>query len=90
MLDPHTSKTAGSGEHVQLGSGVVLDVRKQIERCVMTTRPQPGGIERDLDVLRAVNRDHDGNLGIGCLVLSGGEVKVGDDVQVRESYSVAR
>jgi hypothetical protein len=29
----------------------VLDVDMRIKRCVMTTRPQAGGVERDLDVL---------------------------------------
>ena len=52
----------GSGEddwvrpEVQIGDAA-FDVVKQIDRCVITTRPQPGGIERDLDVLRTINRD---------------------------------
>ncbi len=44
------------GSTLRLGDAVV-DVSKQIDRCVMTTRPQPGGIERDLDVLRTINRE---------------------------------
>ena len=51
------------GSSVQAG-GATLDVVKPIDRCVITTRPQPGGIERDLDVLRTVNRDRAGNLGV--------------------------
>ena len=44
----------------------------------MTTRPQPGGIERDLNVLRTINRDRDGCLAIGALVVQPGTVRVGD------------
>jgi uncharacterized protein YcbX len=59
---------------------VTLDVVKQIDRCVVTTRPQPDGIERDLDVLRTVLRDRAGNLGVGALVRAAGTVAVGDTV----------
>ena len=54
------------GTHASAIGATTLDVVKQIDRCVITTRPQPGGIDRDLDVLRTVNRDRDGNLGIGA------------------------
>ncbi len=53
---------------------------KAISRCVLTTRPQPGGIERDLDVLRTINRDRAGNLGLSLVVTSPGTVSVGDSV----------
>jgi uncharacterized protein YcbX len=66
---------------VNLGS-VVLDVVKPIDRCVMTTRPQPGGIERDLDVLRTINRDRAAHLGVGTLVVAPGQVAVGDELTV--------
>ena len=55
-------------------------VVKAIDRCVMTTRPQPDGIERDLDVLRTINGEHGGNLGVGALVTHPGTVAVGDEV----------
>ena len=67
------------GRRVGIGS-VVLDVVKRIDRCVMITRPQPGGIERDPGVLRTVLREHDGFLGVGALVVTAGEVRVGDEV----------
>ena len=40
----------------------------------MTTRPQPGGIERDLDVLRTINAERATHLGVGTLVVTPGEV----------------
>lgn len=65
------------GSRVRLGE-VMLDVRKRLERCVMVTRPQPGGIERDLDVLRTIHRERDGCLAVGALVTEPGTVRVGD------------
>jgi uncharacterized protein len=67
------------GARVALG-GAVLEVQKRIDRCVMTTRPQPDGIERDLDVLRTINRERDGCLAIGALVDRPGDVRVGDEL----------
>ena len=72
----------GDGEDELVGSQVslgdaVLDVGMHIERCVMTTRPQPDGIERDLDVLRTIQRERDGCLAVGALVVRAGTVRVG-------------
>ncbi|HXY94077.1 MAG TPA: MOSC N-terminal beta barrel domain-containing protein [Acidimicrobiia bacterium] len=61
---------------------VVLDVARRIPRCVMTTRPQPGGIVRDLDVLRTINRERDGFLAVGALVVQPGVTRAGDAVTV--------
>jgi uncharacterized protein len=69
------------GYRVEVGS-VVLDVTKPIDRCVMTTRPQPGGIERDLDVLRTINAERQTWLGVGTLVVTPGQLSVGDDVEL--------
>ena len=68
------------GATLRLGDAVV-EVSKQIDRCVMTTRPQPGGIERDVDVLRTINRERANNLGIATLVQTPGTVRVGDAVE---------
>lgn len=67
------------GRRVAVGT-TVLDVVKPIDRCVMTTRPQPDGIERDLDVLRTINRDRNSLLGVSCLVVRPGDLAVGDAV----------
>jgi uncharacterized protein YcbX len=76
----------GEGEDALVGSEValgdtLLDVVKRIGRCVMTTRPQPGGVERDLDVLRTINRERDGCLAIGALVMTPGAVRIGDTLE---------
>ncbi len=75
----------GDDENALIGSSITigsagLDVVKGIERCVMVTRPQPG-LERDLDVLKTVNRDHSGVLSVGATVNRAGTIDVGDDVQ---------
>jgi hypothetical protein len=73
----------GAGEDALVGSRValgdaVLDVGKRIQRCVMTTRSQPDGIERDLTVLRTIARERDACLAVGALVTRPGRVSVGD------------
>lgn len=67
------------GRQVRLGE-LTLDVTKQIDRCVMVTRPQPG-LEKDLDILRVINRERDTFLGVGALVVAGGRLVVGDVLQ---------
>jgi len=67
------------GSAVELGE-VGLDVGQCIERCVMTTRPQAGGIERDLNVLRTIARERGNNLAVGALVSRPGHVRVGDEL----------
>jgi len=67
------------GRTVQAGT-VTMDVLKQIDRCVMTTRPQPGGIERDLSVLKTVVAEMGNMLGIGAVVTAPGTMNVGDPV----------
>ena len=78
----------GEGEDSLVGSsvtlgGATLDVVMRIERCVMTTRAQAGGIERDLDVLRTIARERDAHLAVGALVVDQGTVRVGDMLRAR-------
>jgi hypothetical protein len=75
----------GSGEDDLVGSTVrlgtaVLDVLKQVDRCVMVTRPQPGGIARDNGVLKTIHRERGSTLAIGALVPVPGRVAVGDEL----------
>jgi uncharacterized protein YcbX len=67
------------GRSVELGAAR-LDVSDRIQRCVMTTRAQAGGIERDLGVLRTIARDRDARLAVGALVTHPGEVRAGDEL----------
>jgi uncharacterized protein YcbX len=78
---------AGSGEEALVGrrarvGGVELDVVARVPRCVMTTRPQAGGIGRDTGVLKTIHRERGGALAVGALVTRPGVVAVGDAVAV--------
>lgn len=66
-------------DHTVRISDVALRVVKEIDRCVIVTRPQPG-LERDKTVLRRVHTDRGGSLGVGALVEATGTIRVGDPV----------
>ncbi len=76
---------SGAGEHtwvsgsVRLGDEAVLDITKQIARCVMITRPQPG-LDRDLGLLKHINAERASVLSVGALTVTGGTVNEGDEV----------
>lgn len=75
----------GDGEDALVGSAarlgsVLLDVGAPIERCVLVTRPQAGGIGRDTGVLKTVHRERAGRLAVGATVRRPGTVAVGDAV----------
>jgi uncharacterized protein YcbX len=65
------------GSQVRLGDAV-LDVGDPIPRCVMVTRPQPGGIGRDTSVLKTIHRERGGDLAVAALVHRPGVVRTGD------------
>lgn len=76
----------GGGEGQLIGCTIalgqaMLSVGKHIERCVMVTRPQPQGIDRDLGVLRTIARERQNRLAVGALVSEPGTVKVGDSLR---------
>lgn len=84
ILDAETPRVEDRWVGDQLAAGTaVLDVTKPIDRCVMVTRPQRDGVERDLDVLRTIARERSGNLAIGSLVVEPGAIAVGDVVRPR-------
>jgi uncharacterized protein YcbX len=68
------------GREADLGS-VRLRFGLPVARCVMTTRPQPGGIARDTSVLKTIHRERDGNLAVRAAVLRAGTVRTGDVLQ---------
>jgi uncharacterized protein YcbX len=69
------------GRRVRLG-GVVLALGPGIPRCVMVTRPQPGGIGRDTGVLKTVHRERGGELAVGATVVEPGTIRTGDVLEV--------
>jgi uncharacterized protein YcbX len=73
------------GHRVRIGS-VELDVVKKIDRCVMIIRPQPGGIERDVDVFRRVRDERGLCMAVGALVVHPGQLEVGDRLEVIDDH----
>jgi len=67
------------GSPLRMGAGVV-EVVKPCARCVMTTRAQPGGIARELGVLRHLASARGNELGVLVRVIRPGEVRIGDSV----------
>ena len=65
------------GREATLGS-VRLRIGLPVSRCVMVTRPQPGGIARDTAVLKTIHRERDGQLAVRAAVLGAGTVRTGD------------
>jgi uncharacterized protein len=65
------------GTRARLGD-VVLDLGAPIPRCVMVTRPQPGGIGRDTAVLKQIHRGRGGELAIAATVRTPGVARTGD------------
>jgi len=51
------------------------------DRCIMTTFDPDSGVQ-DLGVLRRVQREFDGKLGLNCFVIAPGRVSLGDSVEV--------
>ena len=67
------------GHEIRIGS-VVLEVVKEIDRCVIVTRPQPG-LDRDKTVLQRVHTERGGDLGVGAMVREAGRIAVGDRIE---------
>ena len=76
-----TVELGWAGHRVELGSAEI-DVWLGCPRCVVPTRSQPGGLERQLDILRHLKAGHDSLLGVLAGVSRPGEVVVGDRVSV--------
>lgn len=66
------------GRHVRVGD-LILSVDKPDVRCVITTI-DPDTIAVDLDVLKRVNDELDGVMGVYCSVIEPASVNLGDPV----------
>jgi uncharacterized protein YcbX len=68
------------GVRLRLGSATIA-VGALIPRCVMVTRPQPGGIGRDTGVLKTIHRERGGDLAVAAQVVEPGTVRTGDALE---------
>ena len=76
---------AGFVEEAWVGATVALGavpalVRKRTERCVLTTRAQPG-LDRDLEIYRSLKKNTHAKLGIYLVPEAAGTIAVGDTVK---------
>lgn len=69
------------GSQLRLGSATV-EVMKGCTRCAMTTRPQPGGLASEPDVLRHVRSAHGNVVGVRARVARPGRLGQDDAVEV--------
>ncbi|MGI8710639.1 MAG: MOSC domain-containing protein, partial [Acidimicrobiales bacterium] len=60
----------------------VLSVRERCVRCVITTF-DPDSLSQDAGVLRRINSDFDGRIGVLCEVARPGVVRPGEPVEIR-------
>lgn len=79
---PQGSELSLFEQRVRIGATCACDLARMVDRCVMVTRPQPDGIQRDLDVLKTVNSELGGDLGVGGKVTAGGTIAVGDPITI--------
>ena len=68
------------GRRLRLG-GVELEVVDRCVRCVMTTI-EPDTLEVDPNVLRRINEEFDTRMCVLCEVVTAGELRVGDKVEL--------
>ncbi len=61
---------------------VELEPVEQCSRCTMVTRPQPGGLQPDVEIFRTLARHHRGRFGVWSDVRNAGTLTVGDTAQV--------
>ena len=60
---------------------VLIGVQDLRLRCIMTAY-DPDTLVRDKEITRDIYRRFDGKLALNCFVLEGGEISVGDEVQL--------
>jgi uncharacterized protein YcbX len=70
---------AWEGGRLRIG-GVVIGVEELRTRCIMTTFDPDSG-KQDLGVLRRIQKEFNGRLGLNCYVVTPGRIAVGDAVE---------
>lgn len=74
------------GRGLRIGE-VVIGIQDLRGRCVMTTF-DPDTLEEDRQVLKTIAQRFGGTLALNCYVVQGGEIQVGDAVELLEAPGV--
>jgi uncharacterized protein YcbX len=72
------------GQCLHIGD-VVIGIQDLRGRCIMTTF-DPDSLKQDRQVLRDIVRKFDGTLALNCYVIQGGEIRVGDTVELVRNH----
>ena len=76
------------GRALKLG-GATVGVRQVRGRCVMTTY-DPDTLEQDISVLQKIVFELDGRTALDCYVLEPGPVRVGDEAELLDYWTLPR
>ena len=68
------------GQCLRIGD-VIIGIQDLRGRCIMTTF-DPDSLKQDRQVLKEIARKFDGTLALNCYVIRGGEIRVGDLVEL--------
>jgi uncharacterized protein YcbX len=72
------------GQCLHIG-GVVIGIQDLRGRCIMTTF-DPDSLKQDRQVLTDIVRRFEGTLALNCFVIRGGEIRVGDHVELARHH----
>jgi MOSC domain-containing protein len=81
VIDSEDTVDMAPGRRFAFGE-VEIEIEKACSRCVMTTRAQPGNLERQLDVMRHIASWHHGDVGVRARIVRAGTLRVGDAIAV--------
>jgi hypothetical protein len=73
------------GRRLRIGN-VLIGVQDLRARCVMTTF-DPDTLQQSPRVLKEIVAKFDGRLALNCSVLQGGEIRIGDRVELLQNCS---
>lgn len=79
---PGLGERQWEGGQLRIGS-VTIGIEDLRTRCIMTTFDPDSG-QQDRGVLRRIQKEFDGRLGLNCYVVAPGRISVGDEVEVRK------
>jgi hypothetical protein len=68
------------GDCLRIG-GVIIGIADLRQRCVMTTF-DPDTLDQNTNVLKEIVRKFAGKLALNCSVIHGGEIRVGDSIEL--------
>lgn len=69
------------GKEIAIGEEVVLKINQACPRCVMTTLEQ-SSFTKDLNILKTILKNNNGNAGVYAEVIREGTIKVNDVIQI--------